>query len=333
MDHKTTRKPAVSYTDWLIRGVLSRVGDKFDRLTGRRSASASSIATSKLIARLIDLLDNESNEIPGKGFVIPHIIELKIQWDKFETDSDERLARLENELLLAVIDHINDRRYYTYAEVRLKVRPDYFVEGVKLTASFDDRAETSVQAALALPVTSIEPETRTFTFESEPTAGKELIFVYKDDSGEHSTTLHVLEGKRISVGRDSNNRLMLNNSSVSKMHASLVLTPDGQLKIADTGSTNGTFINDEQIPYGKAIRIKMSDRLRFGDVVVSLREPEKLTVDESIPVDIRQNIELSEHASSTDEKVTGGTMKTEASFSTSLSGNDTARGEQPDGPE
>ncbi len=45
--------------------------------------------------------------------------------------------KLEIELLTAAIDHINDRRYHTYAPMQFEIKPDYFTEGVKLSASFD----------------------------------------------------------------------------------------------------------------------------------------------------------------------------------------------------
>ena len=40
--------------------------------------------------------------------------------------------------------------------------------------------------------------------------------------------------------------------------------------VADTGSTNGTFINNQRIAYGKAIPIKSDDKLEFGTVEVAL---------------------------------------------------------------
>ena len=61
---------------------------------------------------------------------------------------------------------------------------------------------------------------------------------------------------------------MIDDPSVSKIHASLVVDADGQLSVADTGSTNGTFINDQRISYGKATRLVEGDRVKFGVVEV-----------------------------------------------------------------
>ena len=124
--------------DWFVRGVLTKIGDTFDRLTGRDWKPTSSLATSELIERLKSCSTSEVRETEGKGHFVPHNIKLKMQWDKFSTDAEEALKKLENELLTAAIDHINDNRYHTYAPLKVEVKPDYFTEGVKLFASFDE---------------------------------------------------------------------------------------------------------------------------------------------------------------------------------------------------
>ena len=103
--------------DWFLRGVLAKVGETFDRLTGRNWKPSSSLATSELTEKLKLLLDAEAKDVGGGGGrkFVPHNVKLKMQWDKFSTDSEIALGKLENELLIAVIDHINDKRYYTYA--------------------------------------------------------------------------------------------------------------------------------------------------------------------------------------------------------------------------
>jgi pSer/pThr/pTyr-binding forkhead associated (FHA) protein len=38
----------------------------------------------------------------------------------------------------------------------------------------------------------------------------------------------------------------------------------GTITIEDTGSTNGTFINDEHVGYGGRRELRDGDRIRFG---------------------------------------------------------------------
>jgi pSer/pThr/pTyr-binding forkhead associated (FHA) protein len=78
-------------------------------------------------------------------------------------------------------------------------------------------------------------------------------------------------GRRLSVGRGTDNDLYLNDSSVSKIHAALVMNRESTLLVADTGSTNGTFINGRRIAYGEARQITDGDVIGFGDIEVRLR--------------------------------------------------------------
>jgi pSer/pThr/pTyr-binding forkhead associated (FHA) protein len=63
----------------------------------------------------------------------------------------------------------------------------------------------------------------------------------------------------------------LNDSSVSKIHATLVLNFEGTLLVADTGSTNGTYINGRRIAYGEARQIESGDVVGFGDIEVRFK--------------------------------------------------------------
>ena len=73
------------------------------------------------------------------------------------------------------------------------------------------------------------------------------------------------------VGRVTGNDLQLEHGSVSKIHASLVMNREGTLLVADTGSTNGTFINGRRIAYGEARHIEDGDVVTFGDVEVRFK--------------------------------------------------------------
>jgi pSer/pThr/pTyr-binding forkhead associated (FHA) protein len=66
----------------------------------------------------------------------------------------------------------------------------------------------------------------------------------------------------------------LHDTSVSKIHATLLMNQQGTLLVADTGSTNGTFINGRRISYGEARQIADGDVVGFGDVEVRFRRSE-----------------------------------------------------------
>lgn len=74
------------------------------------------------------------------------------------------------------------------------------------------------------------------------------------------------------VGRGTDNDLHINDRSVSKIHATLVMNKEGTLLVADTGSTNGTFINGRRLAYGEARQIAEGDVVGFGDIEVRFRK-------------------------------------------------------------
>lgn len=257
--------------DWLFRGALSRIGDTVDRFTGRRWTPSSSLATSELVERVKRLIDAEAKQIPGKGTIVPHNISLKVQWDKFSTDSDDALQKLEHELLTAAGDHINDHLYYTTKPLKIAVKPDYFTEGVKLLVSFDDVIDDDHEAQLNVTMPSISIGNTVSAqalarAETNPSSVFVARFELKGSRRDRRLTFPV--SGRISVGRTAANDLAIDDASVSKIHASMVIDQEGNLSVADTGSTNGTFINDERIPYGKAMRVNADDKVKLGVVEV-----------------------------------------------------------------
>ncbi len=265
---KESRRAGVS-PDWLVRGVLTKIGDTLDRFTGRRWQPSSNLATSELAEKLKKLLEEEIRiEDDGRRFV-PHNISLKMQWDKFSTDSERSLRSLKTELLTSAVDFINDNRFYTYAPLTLEVKPDYFTSGVKLFVSFDRFADEEHEAELNVSVpgmTTGQLVGEAQIEESLPDIPGRAMFSL--NGVQREVKLLFADGKRSSVGRTKENDLALNDPSVSKMHASLMLDRGGQLFVADTGSTNGTFIGGERIPYGKAVQVSKGQKVTFGTVGV-----------------------------------------------------------------
>ena len=290
-DQNLKEKKKTFSLDWLIGGVLTKIGDTFDRLTGRGYKPSSSLATSELIERLKQILDSESEVDERKGKFVPHNIKLKIQWDKFSADSDEALQALENELHIAAIDHINDQRYHTYAPINIEIKPDYFTEGVKLLASFDKFDEDEREIAVNVTVPDLKIKGLTSPDEPVFEEDRELVTLLFNLNGKPFKKDFVFElGERKSVGRTKENDLVLNHTSVSKIHAAFVFNSQSKLMLADTGSTNGTFINDKRIAYGRAFPLNSGDTLKFGTVEVKLELIPKKT--EQIKIETEKVPEL-----------------------------------------
>jgi FHA domain len=77
-----------------------------------------------------------------------------------------------------------------------------------------------------------------------------------------------LKGGRLAVGRQGGGdgiEITLQDPTISSRHAAvLVDAASGGVSVEDTGSTNGTFVNDEHIGFNGRRELRDGDRLRFG---------------------------------------------------------------------
>jgi pSer/pThr/pTyr-binding forkhead associated (FHA) protein len=66
----------------------------------------------------------------------------------------------------------------------------------------------------------------------------------------------------VTVGRDPDADIFLENPGVSREHLRLEKTPEGDYEVVDLGSANGTFLND--LPVRCKIMLQNGDCVRFG---------------------------------------------------------------------
>jgi hypothetical protein len=89
---------------------------------------------------------------------------------------------------------------------------------------------------------------------SEP--GPHLAF--EDDDG--AVTIPLKEGWT-RIGRSSTADVRLDDATVSRRHALVVLTPEGELRALDDRSLNGLFVNGERVDWAP---LADGDRLEIG---------------------------------------------------------------------
>jgi len=70
--------------------------------------------------------------------------------------------------------------------------------------------------------------------------------------------------ERVSLGRATNNDIVLRDDSVSKLHAWFARGEEGNIFIADAGSKNKTIVNGIVIPLQSPEEMKAGDSIRFG---------------------------------------------------------------------
>jgi pSer/pThr/pTyr-binding forkhead associated (FHA) protein len=74
---------------------------------------------------------------------------------------------------------------------------------------------------------------------------------------------------RITVGRDSGNKIELDDTLASRHHA-LIQKVGDDFFIKDLNSTNGTFLNGWPVPPGKYVRLRPDDIILIGRTELSM---------------------------------------------------------------
>jgi diguanylate cyclase (GGDEF)-like protein len=98
-----------------------------------------------------------------------------------------------------------------------------------------------------------------------PPAGPPTIPLLRVVAGPDALRFVLLNKRRaIEVGRDAGCALLLTDASVSRRHARLAVV-DGELRVEDLGSRNGTRVNGKDVREG---RLRPGDRLEVGNVLL-----------------------------------------------------------------
>src|SRR5947208_1660288 len=82
--------------------------------------------------------------------------------------------------------------------------------------------------------------------------------------------------ERVLIGRLPTNGVLVNDSSVSRLHAWIDATSDGQYFIADTGSLTGTWVNSR--PIEKRKDLDDGDVIKIGHTQITFSQEEHLPV-------------------------------------------------------
>jgi len=106
---------------------------------------------------------------------------------------------------------------------------------------------------------------------NECTAGLSLL-AYPVRRSERSA------GHLLTVGRTSNNDVVIPDLSVSRFHA-FVKQSEGRFQIQDARSANGTTVNSSSVPaqgHGPAVDLKSGDSVRLGQVELTFLSAQAL---------------------------------------------------------
>ncbi len=233
-----------------VRKFFERLGGALDFALRRPLNPQPRTDITALIPPLERAIDDKLRH-EGNKVIAPNLIELRYDYETYQQLTNKRIDFLARELRLSVYEYIHNRRYTTLGDVQVKIAYDMFTRKLTITANFSD-APSKLVAEQGPP--------------AAPAVQTELLLKSK----RFVLRTKAVSGTRISLGRGQDNALVIEDSTVSSVHAAFTLAANGTLYITDLGSSNGTFVNGVQIAMGDKTIVRAGDQLRFGDVELRL---------------------------------------------------------------
>ncbi len=234
----------------LARRILERLGSKVDKkIAPAEEPSLSSSKIGGLASRLEHLIDSSLKEDErGTSRVAPNRFKVLFTYEETSKLSPQYIEAVGQELTATVFEYINNRRYATRGPVEVIAEGDLFAKATTVRATFDGEvnAETSQDRATANDdalkrASFITPDGRTFTIELRAEAAPAYI------------------------GRAAGNAIRIDDENVSRLHCSLSFRSGQGVVIADVGSANGTYVNEQLLGHDEARLLKPGDNIAVGD--------------------------------------------------------------------
>lgn len=96
----------------------------------------------------------------------------------------------------------------------------------------------------------------------EPASPSAPAVAYLSFNG--STRREPISASKVNIGRSASNEIVIQDESISRLHAQLHRNRDGGFSVTDMDSLNGTFVNDQKVSGTAPVRT--GDVVRFGKV-------------------------------------------------------------------
>ena len=252
-------QPVVSRMEGLLRRFWARLGARLDSLSGKGGGAGVDLgAIIPAIERAVeDRLQHE-----GERVIAPNIIDLRFDYETFNRLSEHQRDYMRSELRGNVTEYIYNRRYVIAGEVSVRVGFDPFTKRLAVTASFPGEK------------TAGEYTAPTKTKEKSPaSATVEHLLKLKTSTQKRPIELSArlkTGAAPVGLGRSRDNVLVIDDSSVSNFHASFIHGQGDTIYLSDLGSSNGTSINGSPIDANDRQPVRSGDRLRFGDIEMTV---------------------------------------------------------------
>lgn len=247
--------------------ILSRVEAFLQRLfeapAGRLGARLQPVSLAKRIERAMDT----NKSFRDDGVLVPNHYDLHLNPADFATFASYR-GSLEDDLAHDVLARARRERYLLVARPRVQILPDPTTRrgDVRVAANVIDEEGARQRADRPMPASS---DTMVFSRpEPEANAPDSATRAYLLVRTDGATPVQFdLGGALISIGRASDNDVIVDDAMVSRHHCQLRLQ-HGAYSFADLGSRNGSFVNGQQV---SQVALGPGDRIQIGETEIEFQ--------------------------------------------------------------
>ncbi|MBX7222467.1 MAG: FHA domain-containing protein [Blastocatellia bacterium] len=226
--------------DW-FQQFLGKVGGKLDAQAGGASAVRELVL--KLVPHVQRAIEQQARTDGGRH-VAPHVIRIALPYELHRSLLESARQSLAEQVQESAENFIRDRRYGLTGKLEVHVLSDVFRDQPSVKVGFEREGTAANPQAMTVRLVTVQ--------EKELFAGP------------------LKPGDSIRLGRAQGNTVVLDDGSVSKFHAVLLLDAQNRLTVQDLGSTNGTFVGSAASRLEGAALLASGETVSFGDVAVRI---------------------------------------------------------------
>jgi len=248
-------------------GILARLESFLERIfeapAGRLGARLQPVSLTKRIERAMDT----NKTFRDEGVIVPNVYELHLHPADFATFSSYR-GSLEDDLAHGVLARARHEQYTLVARPRVSILADPETPrgDVRVAANVidDQGARIRDDRAILEPTDTVVFARPGFEVGPPDAAGRAYLLVSTDGA---EPVEFDLGGALISVGRASDNDVILDDPLVSRHHCQLKLQ-HGAYSLADLGSRNGSLVNGQAV---SEVALGPGDLIRIGSTEIEFQ--------------------------------------------------------------
>ena len=247
-------------------GIVSRVESFLERLfeapAGRLGARIQPVSLAKRIERAMDTTKTFSDV----GVIVPNQYHLHLNPADYANFESYR-GSLEDDLAHGVIARARRERYTLVARPRVRLIADGGTRRgeVRVAANVVDEGGAQLREAQPMPTNSDTMVFRRPADAVTPDSARRAFLMVSTRGGR---PVHFdLGGALISIGRASDNDVIVDDPMVSRHHCQLKLQ-HGAYSFADLGSRNGSRVNGQPV---SEIALGPGDRIEIGDTEIEFQ--------------------------------------------------------------